>query len=338
MSILNLFDTITETDFFDFQLPLINSHDHWMFEELPDLEFREQSTYLVLPDEERKLAPLCGAESTSVSEARSEEPHRKSKNDSSEMSSVLGSDFETLNQNLPYVKTFNCASSNAVTTTYDQILLQMVDDDSLNFLLKDGIDINEQLREYITCILEVMTKTSFKVASELSNQDWVEKANKHIKMASQKRKDQKLRMIFNKIVKMLVNRCSSKDNGRDTKASRLSTFAKRYGGSDQEEFQALIRDCKFPSKKKLKNIFIKFPAFRTELRDIIIKKTFENEYMIKRTKKALRLVNTYVQSQQISGASRDKTVSVLRDCIKSFPWSSEDLTTSCDLLLSTIDC
>lgn len=333
----HLFDRITESDCFDFQLPLTDEREHWMFEDMPDFYFREQNTYLVLPDEDRKLAPLYG-DSTSVSEARSDELQRKSKSDSSEMSSVLSLDSETLNQNRPFVKIGNSSASNTGSTTYDQILLQMVDEDSLTFILKKDIQIDEQLREYISCMLEVMTKTAFTAPAELSNQDWIDKANKHIKMTSQKRKDQKLRMIFNKIVKMLVNKCTSKDNGRDTKASRLSTFAKRYGGVEQETFQTLIRDCKFPSKKKLKNIFVKFPAFRTELRDIIVNKTFENEYMIKRTKKALRLVNTYVQSQQNSGASREKTVSVLRDCIKSFPWSSEDLTTSCDLLLSTIDC
>lgn len=334
----NLFDRITESDFFDFQLPLIDDREHWLFDDLPDFTFREQNTYLVLPDEDRKLAPLCGTESTSVSGAKSEEPQKKSKIDSSEVSSVLSMDLETLNKNLPYIKSSNVNSSNTGPTTYDQVLLEMVDEESLSFLLKKDVQIDEQLREFISCMLEVMTKSSFKAYPEISNQEWVEKANRHIKMASQKRKDQKLRMIFNKIVKMLVNRCSSKDNGRDSKASRLSTFANRYGGSEQEAFQALIRDCKFPSKKKLKNIFIKFPAFKIELREIIATKTFENEYMLKRTKKALRLVNTYVQSQQVSGASREKTVTVLRDCIKSFPWSTEDLTTSCDLLLSTIDC
>ena len=182
-----------------------------------------------------------------------------------------------------------------------------------------------------------MTKTAFAPSDGLSNADWVEAANQHIRKTSIKRKDQKLRMIFNKIVKLLVVKSTSVEKGRETKAARLANFANKYSGKDVDNFMALIRDCKFPSKKKLKNIFTKYPAFRLDFSDIISNNIFVNEYFAKRQKKAIRLVSTFVEGFKKHADDRDKIVAVLRDCIKSFPWSQAELTSSCSLLKSTID-
>lgn len=109
--------------------------------------------------------------------------------------------------------------------TYDQVLLTMVDEESLSFIIKKNVHVDSQLREFVACILEVMTKFSFKVSVEVPIKEWVELANEHIKLASTKRKDQKLRMIFNKIVKMLIVRSSTNEKGREPKAQKLSAFA-----------------------------------------------------------------------------------------------------------------
>lgn len=333
---LTYFNRLGHTDSFDLPQSADNDCDFWLFDRSgPYLDF-DQPSSLSLPNEDDKLLSLCGYDSTSVSETRTESK-RFSKVDHSEVSSVTSFDCDTLKVNLPFVQTYMSDKEAGNQTSYDQVLLQMVDDESVSFLLKRSVLLDDKLREFIACMLEVMTKTRFEFPSGLPAEVWVEKANKHIKMASLKRKDQKLRMIFNKIVKMLVNRCTSKENKRDTKASKVESFAQKYAGADKQAFQGLIKDCKFPSKKKLKNIFIKYPVFRQELREIIICQTFEKEYFAKRQKKAVRLVSTYVNQQQLNGEQREKTVLVLKDCIKSFPWSVADIATSCSLLLTTID-
>ena len=182
-----------------------------------------------------------------------------------------------------------------------------------------------------------MTKCAFKTCDSLTDYEWVQGANNHFIKASLKRKDQKLRMIFNKIVKMLVTKSSTVEKGRETKAARLASFASKYSGKDVEYFMSLIRDCKFPSKKKLKNIFSKYPAFKTDFNDIINNNIFVNEYFAKRHKKSIRLVSTFVLGFNKHGDDRNKIVAVLRDCIKSFPWSQAELTSSCNLLKSTLD-
>lgn len=221
--------------------------------------------------------------------------------------------------------------------SFDKILLRMVDQESLDFLQSlSGPVLTAELKEFLACNIEVMTKTPFPSIPEESTEQFIQRANAHLKNTTQKRKDQKLRMIFNKIVKMLVNSSGKKDSGRESKASRLEGFLEKYAPKNKPEFESFIKDCKFPSKKKLKSIFMKYSQFRKDFDHILTKKIFYNEYLQKRMLKAQKLVSNFKEAHSKYGTNRSKIVASLRDCIKSFPWSTEDLTTSCTLLHSTL--
>jgi hypothetical protein len=222
------------------------------------------------------------------------------------------------------------------TTALDKILLKMVDCENLNFILKERIELSSSLKEFLACNLEVISKQSFQTIQNESEFDWVQRANKHLQNASQKRKDQKLRMIFNKIVKMLFNKSSKRTCVRETKSSKMESFLQKYAPNQKTEFEDFIKDCKFPSKKKLRAMFSEYKLFRSDFAEVIEKNIFVNEYLLKRENKAMRLVENFHQAQKKYENDRKSVVACLRDCIKSFPWSKNDLETSCSLLYSTL--
>lgn len=229
-----------------------------------------------------------------------------------------------------------CSKNSDHACALDKILLKMVDCESLNFILKEGIELCSSLKEFLACNLEVISKQSFQTIPHESDFDWVQRANKHLQSASQKRKDQKLRMIFNKIVKMLFNKCSKRTCVRETKSSKMDSFLQKYAPNKKAEFEDFIKDCKFPSKKKLKTMFGEYKLFRSDFAEVIEKNIFVNEYLLKREYKAMRLVENFHQAQKKYQSDRKSVVACLRDCIKSFPWSKNDLETSCSLLYSTL--
>lgn len=223
-------------------------------------------------------------------------------------------------------------------STYQKILLKMIDEENINFLLKNPAEIDQPLAEFLACNVEVMTKIS---CSGLQKGEspfaFVQRINEHLRQTTSKRKDQKLRMIFNKIVKMLVKKTGKKESHRESKASKMEAFYNKYAPNSQVDFEDCIKNCKFPSKKKLRSIFSKYKLFGEDFQSVLTDSVFINDYIQKREHKAARLVACFSESQSKFGVDlHSKTVSVLRDCIKSFPWSMTDLTTSCALLESTL--
>lgn len=223
-------------------------------------------------------------------------------------------------------------------STYQKILLKMIDEENVNFLLKNPSQIDQPLAEFLACNVEVMTKVSCSgLAKGESPFAFVQRVNMHLRQTTSKRKDQKLRMIFNKIVKMLVKRTGKKDSQRESKASKMEAFYNKYAPNSQADFEDCIKNCKFPSKKKLRSIFSKYRLFGEDFQAVLTDSVFVNDYIQKREHKAARLVSCFSETQAKIGEDlHSKTVSVLRDCIKSFPWSMTDLTTSCALLESTL--
>lgn len=273
--------------------------------------------------------PTQGTENASAYGGSEQFPPRKSSN----QTSCFGGDDTKSDSNV-------LRSPNSIqlgdSSSIDRILLRMVDEESLSFLIKEEIPISNNLKEFIACNLEVISKYSFSDIANETDQEWVLRANIHLKNSSQKRKDQKLRMIFNKIVKMLFNNSLKKTSSRETKSSKMETFLNKYAPSNKTGFEEFIRDCKFPSKKKLKVIFNEFKLFRSDFAEILEKDIFATEYLNKRNFKAARLVENFNEAKKNFGNDKKSIVACLKDCIKSFPWSTTDLKTSFALLYSTL--
>jgi hypothetical protein len=226
----------------------------------------------------------------------------------------------------------------AAYSSYQKILLKMIDEESVTFLLKNPSQIDQDLAEFLSCNVEVMTKVSCSgLQKGESAFEYVQRVNEYLQKTTCKRKDQKLRMIFNKIVKLLVKKSGKKESHRESKSVKMDSFYSKYAQSNKTEFEDSIKNCKFPSKKKLRSIFSQYRRFGEDFKAVLTNGIFVNDYIHKRELKAARLVNCFSESQVRFGPNHhSKTVSVLKECIKSFPWSMTDLTTSCALLESTL--
>lgn len=224
----------------------------------------------------------------------------------------------------------------SLASKYQNYLLKLVDEESLDFILKNRIPLTDSLKEFFACNIEVMTKSSLTAVPYETDEEWVSRANSTLTSCTKKRKDQMLRMIFNKIVKMLVKGCGRKETGRESKASKVECFLEKYAPKDKEIFHSFVNELKFPSKKKLKQIFNQYKEFRLDFNNILRNGVFANEYLSKRESKSSHLVSNFMDAQSKYGNNRQKIVARLKDCIKSFPWSVHDLTTSCQLLESTL--
>lgn len=333
-------------DMFDFgnkfSLP---ENDFGFPEEVPEFDLDSPIDDLMIPAKEefpQVLLPECSSDTSSckkasetqetlgtesVSQAKMEEILQAQKH---ETCSVFSFDsFEVSPNPIAVPSAFS---------TYQKILLKMIDEESLNFLLKEPAQLDATMAEFLACNVEVMTKACCKGLQEGETPfTFVHRINELLRQTTTKRKDQKLRMIFNKIVKMLVKKSGKKECQRESKATKMDSFYSKYAPNSKLEFEDCIKNCKFPSKKKLRSIFSQYKHFGEDFQGILSNGVFVNDYIQKREVKAARLVSCFLEAQAKFGADHhSKTVSILRDCIKSFPWSMTDLTTSCALLESTL--
>lgn len=345
------FDDILQQDYsledlFDFggrfSLP---ENDFGFLESIPEFDLEAQIDSLMKPVElEPELQPAldCQSDSSSCKKAsETQETNRTEAMSQERVEEMLHADKRETSS----VFSFDSIEPASIAiiipaafSTYQKMLLRMIDEENISFLLSNPSHIDENLAEFIACNVEVMTKVScagFLKGESLA--DFVLRINETLKKTTEKRKDQKLRMIFNKIVKMLIKKSSKKESHRESKSTKLECFYSKYAPTDRSQFEECIKNCKFPSKKKLRSIFTQYKLFGSDFQAVLTNGMFVNDYIQKRELKAARLVNCFSASQNKFGADHHaRTVSVLRECIKSFPWSMTDLSTSCALLESTL--
>src|SRR3990167_226343 len=334
-------------DLFDFGTKFSLPENEFGFPEgIPEFDLDCPIDTLMLPakveHEEAVMIPDYHSESSSYKKAsETQETNGTEILSKDRMEEVLHADKRETSSVFSF-DSIECSPNNPVVptafSTYQKILLKMIDEESISFLLKNPAQIDQQLAEFLACNVEVMTKISCSgLQKGESPFSFVQRINEHLRKTTSKRKDQKLRMIFNKIVKMLVKKTGKKESHRESKAAKMDAFYNKYAPNNQVEFEDCIKNCKFPSKKKLRSIFSQYKLFGEDFQAVLTDSVFVKDYIQKREHKASRLVACFSESQTKFGAElHSKTVAVLRDCIKSFPWSMTDLTTSCALMESTL--
>lgn len=219
---------------------------------------------------------------------------------------------------------------------FDTYLLKMIDTESCDFILKGNIDLTEELKQFLACNIEVLTKVSLETQSGESTSDWIQRANISLKKVIKKRNDQKLRKMFSNIVKMMLfqNDFNKTAHLGHVKSTRHEHFIKSFGGKQPEKFEEFIKGCKFPSIKKLKAELHSFPEFTKNLKELLNSGEFLKSFLPKRTEKAQKVLETY-----LLGSLKDKNcssvvVAEIKRSFKSYPWSMRDIEDILGLLKS----
>jgi hypothetical protein len=347
MSFDNIFqEDCSFEDLFDFGARFsLPENDFGFAETIPEFDLDSQIDALMMPEKspsDSQPAMDCQSDSSSCKKASETQETNRTEAFSQERVEEM---FHADKRETSSVFSFDSIEPTSMAiiipaafSTYQKVLLRMIDEENISFLLKNPTQLDQNLAEFIACNVEVMTKVSCAgLLKGESSAEFVQRINETLKKTTEKRKDQKLRMIFNKIVKMLIKKSSKRDCHRESKSTKLEAFYSKYAPTDRTEFEECIKNCKFPSKKKLRSIFSQYKVFGSDFQAVLSNGMFVNDYIQKRELKAARLVNCFSESQNKFGSDHHaKTVSVLRECIKSFPWSMTDLSTSCALLESTL--
>ena len=229
---------------------------------------------------------------------------------------------------------FDIDTENTYLKGLDRILLNIIDEASFNSLLKQGISLTQSIRLFLECILELLTKKPFSCSEFENDECWVERANCHMMIPMKKRVDQKIRMIFNRILRRLFKNSYPEKSkpSKISKESKLLHFLEKYGNKDSQKFESHLNSCKFPSKKKLKSLFTNFITFRSDFAKEMEKGSISREILDSRLMKATTIVGYFHEANRRFPNDKHSIVSWLTTYMKLMPWSEVEVLSSCDTL------
>ena len=252
----------------------------------------------------------------------------------------------SFSQNSPFQETFRIEDTDeslenlAVSRAFASILLHIVDNNNIDFLFndsyprKDALLSDQRFRAFICSIIWILAKTPFEILPSETPNQWLLRATKCLQQSGAKRKDQKLRLVFSGILKLLVKRSTSHLEVKVAGKQKLAVFLDKYGGSNREEFKNMIEECKTPSKKRLKTLFDSNELLRLHVMEVLNSNTYLNMYMQSRMRRATKICSLFMMSFLRAPGSLSHHRRALSECQKSVPWAESDLRVACSLLKS----
>ena len=228
----------------------------------------------------------------------------------------------------------------AVSRAFASILLHIVDCNSFDFLLRSGYPRKESLcrnhrfRSFVCGVIWILSKTPFEIPQAEPDTDWVRRANQCLEQSSAKRKDQRLRLVFSGILKLLTKRSTAHLDSRVAGKQKLLCFLDKYAPANRDEFQRVVEVCRTPSKKRLKVLFDCNELFRTHVLEVLNSGTYLRLYMQSRMRRATKICSLFMLSYQRAPDCLELQRSYLSECQKSIPWAEAELRIACGLLRS----
>lgn len=218
-------------------------------------------------------------------------------------------------------------------------LLSLIDNGKGDFLMQSGDISNlEKLKTFAVASVYVISQSS--AVNNLENmpvKSLVNQIPNLLEMTRPKRKDQKLRMIYNSIFKMIVN--AKIKHSRQNFPSKFDIFLSNYPSEEREDLKRMLVGSKAPSKKKLKAIFGTHPEIRNEFHRILENEIFMKEYLAKRQSKSEQIYRKFHELYKQFGNDPVSISKVLGSTFKAFPWSISEIRSSCEILFQiTIEC
>jgi hypothetical protein len=217
---------------------------------------------------------------------------------------------------------------------FDRILLKTIDEKSSDWISRVGIPLDQKLRAFLVLVVRISNKTKLDL-KEQPDDEFIEQISSQIRSTPNKRKDQKLRMVFNGIFKILINQNPSAPDCR-CGHSKLDTFLDKYAPANRDKLRSLIEDCRVPSKRRLKSFFIRYPDLKRDVMEVLRLNVYLDSYLRKREKRAKKISEFFkrIFSEKVDDV--DYHYYSLKEYVKSFPWSVSELSQSCTLLQAII--
>lgn len=217
-------------------------------------------------------------------------------------------------------------------------LLSLIDNGKGEFLLESNTMKTDKLKTFVVASVYVISQSSaVNNLEQMSVKALVTQIPNLLNMTKPKRKDQKLRMIYNSIFKMIVN--AKIKHARQNFPSKFDIFLNEYANEQKDDLKKMLVSSKAPSKKKLKMIFGRHPEIRAEFQRILEQRLFLKEYLGKRLSKSEQIYRKFHELYKRYGDDPVSISKVLGTTFKAFPWSISEIKSSCEILHQiTIEC
>lgn len=221
---------------------------------------------------------------------------------------------------------------------YEKILNRLIDTNSIDFLLEFEIPLTDKLSEFLCCNISVITKENIDRHPDESVETWIKRCNEVLqRKLIKKRKDQMLRMVFRKLIRFLVSkRSQEKPINIEFKDYKFEAFLRHYSEKKPERLREAVDVNKYPSKKKLKAFFREFPELTNDIDEVLHNGSFFESLLKKRRFTVARIIGIYTKSFVMQQKDRNYTVKAIAQNIKSYPWSDDDLSASCNEISNII--
>jgi len=213
---------------------------------------------------------------------------------------------------------------------YTGLLLRMIDEGRGDFLPYPLP--SPELRAFLLSSIYALCPNVNQALESFGDHQWPSLVYSLLEAAPTKRKDQKLRMVYNSILKMIIN--SHVKTMKRNNVTKFEVFVQNYIPSQKDDLKAMILSTKAPSKKKLKVLFAKYPELKREFFEILSKEIFLREYLRKRITKSHQIIKTFLELYRKHPMDPKTIGQKLSTTFKAFPWPVGEITSGCNLLLS----
>jgi hypothetical protein len=206
-----------------------------------------------------------------------------------------------------------------------------------NFSVRNTSSISgKKLRDFIQSCIRSMQVSEHQASAtttkfvDLPDSQFCQILPKLFSECKPKRKDQKLRMVYNSIFKLIVN--EGWEYSRSNLQIRLDSFLSKYPKGDRDELKALFACSKAPSKKRLVNTFTKAPEIAKLFKKIVDDGTYFEDYLMKRQVKTEHIFRVFNRLYTDKAGDIETISHTLSTTFKSFPWSRSEILESCTTL------
>lgn len=215
-------------------------------------------------------------------------------------------------------------------------LVQLIDTESANFILNRKLKLDDNLKEFLELSAQTMTKSTLSIDPNFSQEEWVNNINSIMKSVPKKRIDQKLRLVFSLMIKHLTETLPISFTAKTKQYQKSEKLYEYYSWKNPQKLKKDLQNCKFPSMKRLKTLFSDYPLLGRDCKKAFEDGSFQKHYQEKKTLKATYFFEQFVLNKH-RGFSRPQMVEEFKIYLKSFPWSDEEIGSTCSMIAECVN-
>ena len=208
---------------------------------------------------------------------------------------------------------------------YCKTLLNLIDNKNIGYVEECKILSASELKIFLLASIYVLVPESIlKIQSlDLNVNGWPFILSQICKETKPKRRDQKLRKVYNLVFKQIVN--SQDINSKEKFSTKIEYYLNQFFSKNKEEIREMIKNSKTTSKKRLKFLFKRFPILSSQFIEVLENDNFTKFYLENRTKKAKHIISKYLLMRSEGYSNPKEIANVFENTFKAFPWSIQEI-------------